>query len=462
MSKVFIFGIDGASPKLIFEEWLDELPTIKKLTEKGLYAKLNSTIPPSTITAWNSMMSGKDSSELGIFSFTYKDKDGQTKLVDSNNIRCDRVWDILSQQNKKSIVLHVPLTYPVKPVNGIMVSGFLALGLDNQSVYPLEIKEKIEQLGNPDFFFDVAVGLGRHKALEIDELLKRVYEMTKMQLSLAKDLLISKEWDFFMTMLIGTDRLQHMIWRHFDKSHRRFIENSPHKNALKNYYIYLDKELAKIIKLLPPDTTTIVVSDHGMIKQEGKINLNNWLMEKGYLVLTDEAQEKIKQGKTRFKFEFVDMEKTKVYGAGAYNARVFLNKQNLGEELASFRQKLIQDLKEIPDDQGNPLDTKVYKKEDIYKKPENPECPDLTVYFDDLRWASNPDLGQEGLYSWESAVGADSAGHARQGIFIIAGDKIKNKGKINDIDIRQVTPTILRIMEVKKPEDIDIQPIKVD
>ena len=73
MSKVFVFGIDGAAPHLMFNQWLDDLPTLKSLMGKGCYAKLNSTMPPSTITAWNSMLSGKDSSELGIFSFTYKD-----------------------------------------------------------------------------------------------------------------------------------------------------------------------------------------------------------------------------------------------------------------------------------------------------------------------------------------------------------------------------------------------------
>ena len=31
--KVFVFGIDGTPPKFVFSEWLDELPTIKKLMQ---------------------------------------------------------------------------------------------------------------------------------------------------------------------------------------------------------------------------------------------------------------------------------------------------------------------------------------------------------------------------------------------------------------------------------------------
>ena len=264
-----------------------------------------------------------------------------------------------------------------------------------------------------------------------------------------------------MAVMIGTDRLQHMLWRHFDHTHRRFIPNSPHHDALKKYYIYLDQQLAELIKLLPQDTTIIVASDHGMIKQEGKININNWLMQKGYLVLKESALEQIKQTKTRFDFAFIDMSKTKAYGAGAYNARIFLNKELLGKEYKQFREQLIKELKEIPGDSGKPLDTKVYKSEETYQCADNPECPDLTIYFDDLRWASNPDLGQEGLYSWESAVGADSAGHSRQGIFIISGKDLKKRGELNDLDISQVAPTILKLLKAKIPEDIKIKQIEV-
>ena len=33
--KVFVFGIDGAPPELIFDKWLDDLPTIKKITDNS-------------------------------------------------------------------------------------------------------------------------------------------------------------------------------------------------------------------------------------------------------------------------------------------------------------------------------------------------------------------------------------------------------------------------------------------
>src|SRR3989344_9631164 len=101
--RVFILGIDGAPPELIFDKWKDELPNIKRLMEQGSWAKMNSAIPPSTIVAWNSMISGKDTSEIGVFSYTYKDEKGESKIVDSSRIKCKLMWDILGEQGKKTI-----------------------------------------------------------------------------------------------------------------------------------------------------------------------------------------------------------------------------------------------------------------------------------------------------------------------------------------------------------------------
>jgi len=170
MGKIFLFGIDGAPPELVFGKWLNDLPNIKKLMQKGAYAKINSAIPPSTIVAWNSMISGKDTSEIGIFSYT---KNEEGRLVNSTDIKCKLMWDILDKAGKKSISLYVPLTYPVKQINGCMVSGFLTPGVDSNCVYPKKIREKIKKLGDTDCFFDLAVGLAGHKGLDIENLVKK-------------------------------------------------------------------------------------------------------------------------------------------------------------------------------------------------------------------------------------------------------------------------------------------------
>ena len=361
--KVFLFGIDGAPPELIFDKWIDDLPNIKKLINSGIHAEMNSAIPPSTIVAWNSMISGKDTSEIGVFSYTYKDEDGNPRLVNSKHIKCDLIWDIIGKRDKKSIALYVPLSYPAKPIKGCMVSGFLTPGAESNCTYPEKLKEKIAKLEDPEIFFDVAVGLAEHKGMEVGSLIENTYKMTDMQIKVLKELIVEEEWDFFMSVMIGSDRLQHMLWSHFDETHRKFIKDSEYKNSLKEYYIYLDKKLGEIIGLLDKDTTIIVASDHGMVKQEGKININNWLIKNKYLFLKEEYFT-IKD-KKRFSNSYIDFNKTLAYGGGAYNSRIYINKENVGKNYVQLREELIHKLKEIKDDKGNKINTIVYKTEEI-------------------------------------------------------------------------------------------------
>jgi len=58
-------------------------------------------------------------------------------------------------------------------------------------------------------------------------------------------------------------------------------------------------------------------------------------------------------------------------------------------------------------------------------------------------------------------MGADSAGHSRQGFFVISGKKIKKKGMMPDIDICQVAPTVMKILQVPIPSDLKVKPLEV-
>jgi len=458
MTKVLLFGIDGGEPSLVFERWRKDLPNLDKLMQKGCYARMNSAIPPNTIVAWNSMISGRDTSEIGVFSYTFKDKDGQSKLVSSKNIKCKLMWDILAEHNKRSLALYVPLSYPAKAMNGCMITDFLTPGVESECTYPSSLREELKQFPDVEYFFDVVQGLAGHKSLDEGTIVKRSYAMTEMQIEMIKRLITREKWDFTMSVMIGSDRLQHMLWRHFDETHRRHIKDSPFKEAIPKYYQYLDQKLGEVLSLLDDDTVVIIASDHGMVKQEGKININLWLLQKGYLVLKEGVDPSKKQ---KFSNSFVDMEKSFAYGGGAYNARVFLNKKVLEKNYESFKQKIIEELKAIPDDQGRKLETHIYTKEEVYKHSNDPDCPDLTIYFDNLRWASNPDFGSAGMYSWESAVGADSAGHSTQGLFIIAGKGISNKGNMGVINIQEVAPTIMQALDVPIPKDLKVKPLPV-
>ena len=426
--KVFVFGIDGAPPELIFDRWIDELPNIKKLMDNGTHAKMNSTIPPSTIMAWNSMMSGKNPGEFDVYSYTTKDEEGKMQLTTSKNFKCERVWDTISKEGKKSIVLNVPLTYPIKPFNGFGASGFLTPEVNEKSIYPEKflniIKDKF-----PEYQFDVSVGLASYKNLGKEEMIEKIYKMTEIQIEVLKYLLQNEEWDFGMWVCIGTDRLQHTMWSTFDENHKDYNPENPHKTVLRDYYKYLDTKLAEILEILDENTTTIVVSDHGFNRMDGRVNLNDWLIKEGYLVMKQPIT-----SLEKFDSEKVDWERTRAYAVGAYYGRIYFN--NLNEEDTKILQnEIISKLKDFKKPDGTPMKMIFHKPQEVYTGEYVKNAPSLYIYFDNLIWGANNDIGNQGLYSELTLIGSDEGGHAPQGIFITNGSKEGDTGEIEITDI---------------------------
>src|SRR5581483_6960942 len=97
--RVAVIGLDCADPKLVFDRWLDELPNIKALVDRGTWGPLRSVDPPITVPAWTCMLTGSDPGQLGIYGFrnrrdyTYDSLD----TADSRSVRTDRVWDHLAR-----------------------------------------------------------------------------------------------------------------------------------------------------------------------------------------------------------------------------------------------------------------------------------------------------------------------------------------------------------------------------
>ena len=104
LRKVLVIGLDCAPPELIFHRFRDDLPTIRHLMQTGVYGPLNSTIPPITVPAWMSMMTGKDPGTLGFYGLRNRADYSYTRLSIANAtlVNDDTVWDILSACGEKS------------------------------------------------------------------------------------------------------------------------------------------------------------------------------------------------------------------------------------------------------------------------------------------------------------------------------------------------------------------------
>jgi predicted AlkP superfamily phosphohydrolase/phosphomutase len=451
--RVVVIGLDCAEPELVFDRWLDQLPNIRSLMDQGAYGPLRSCDPPITVPAWAVMTSSKKPGTLGIYGFRNRaDYSYENHVIaNSSAIKVDRVWDILSRHDKKIILLGIPQTFPPKPVNGILVGDFLTPDTNSDYTYPSGFKHEITKVVG-EYILDVR----EFRSDKKDSILKEIFEMTRKRFQLARYLLIEKEWDYFMMVEIGVDRIQHAFWACMDTTHRNYRVGNSYQNAILDYYRLIDAEIGELLKLVDKNTTVFVVSDHGAQKMEGSICINEWLIREGYLVLNEKPTVPTPFAKLK-----LDWSKTKAWGDGGYYSRIFLNMrgrepQGIVEplEYENLRRELSEKIEAIPGPDGNSIGTRVLRPEDLYKF-RNGVAPDLMVYFGNLAWRSAGTVGRNSIYTFENDTGPDDANHGQHGIFIVRPAKPISEQKVQGLEIQDIAPTILKILDVPIPDDME-------
>lgn len=451
--RVLVVGLDCAPPELIFNQFADELPNIRKMLDDGVHARMESSHPPITIPAWMVMATGKNAGRLGVYGFRHR-KPGTYNdiwLANSYSIKEKTVWDILGEYDKKVVVVSVPPAYPPKPVNGSQISCFMTPSVDKDYTYPVGLKLEIESLVGK-YLLDV-----EFRTEEKEKLLKQLNKMTKQHFTVLRYLVRTKPWHFFMFVEIGVDRVHHAFWKFFDKEHHLYNPNNQHEHVILDYYKLIDSEVGKLMESADDNTVVILVSDHGAKRMKGAFCVNQWLIEKGYLKLKTSAP----RGTSIASAE-VDWSKTEAWGWGGYHTRLFFNikgRETQGviepRNYENFRNQIVSDLEAIRGPKGEEWNTKVYTPGEIYPHGIG-DYPDLTVYFDDLSWRSAGTLGYNSYYLSENDKGPDDAVHSRYGVFLYYDPKRKMGGtKMRDISLLDFAPTVLKISGIPIPDAME-------
>ncbi len=439
--KIAVIGLDCAAPELVFDRWRDELPCLRSLCEQGVWGKLESVVPPITVPAWSCMMSGKDPGELGIYGFRNRRDYSYEGMYFANStaVREARAWDILSQAGKQVIVIAVPGTYPPDPVRGCMIGCFLTPTAKSPYAYPPELKGELEARFGP-YLLDVENFRSEDKAPILDQ----IYKMTEQRFAMARHLVTTRPWDFFMMVEMGTDRIHHAFWKFFATTHRKYEPGNPYEHAIRDYYRYVDAKIAELLAVLGEQTSVMVVSDHGAKTMEGGVCINEWLLREGYLKLKQAVTGLTPIAKAR-----IDWSRTRAWGEGGYYSRIFMNvkgREPQGvvepDQYEAVRDELKTKLDAMPDHEGRPLGNRVYKPQEIYRSVRGVP-PDLIALLGNLRWRSVGSLGLGSVYTFENDTGPDDANHAEQGIFILREPNGARGKELEGLKLYDVSATIL-------------------
>lgn len=427
--KVLVVGLDGTPHSLVKRLTAEgKLPNFSRLLQSGSLSRMNSVIPTVSGVAWSSFMTGKNPAQHGIFGFVDRTANPfEIFIPTSTHMKTETLWETLSKADKKVVVMNVPVTYPPREVNGILISGFLATDL-SKAVYPQSLYPKLNELG-----YRIDIDAWQARASKDDFIKDLDYTLDK-RLETMFYLMDNEKWDFFMCHIMETDRLHHFLWKEME-------ENDPkYAPAFLRYYEKIDQALGEIDEKLNDDTTLIILSDHGFCTIKQEVQLNYWLKQQGRLKFKNNAAKSLSD---------IDSSST------AYSlipGRIYLNlkgrepegKVSPGKDYETVRDELIRSLSEIKDPgTGEKIIKQVYRREEIYQGHYLENAADLiAVPFDgyDLKGA----LAKDTLTERTPIVGMHTFDDA---FLYLKGEEQNREG----IAITDCLPVILNLMGIPIP-----------
>jgi predicted AlkP superfamily phosphohydrolase/phosphomutase len=498
--KVFVFGLDGASPEVIDSLIAQgKLSTFKKLKEEGAMGRLRTTIPPITGSAWSSFMTGKNPGKHGVFDFIHR-KEGTYQLSPINaRLREGRsFWSWASDAGKKICIFNVPVTYPPEAVNGIMVTGMLTPSKKTDYTFPLSLAKELDRVTQG---YRIHITQSYSKGKE-EAFLEHLEEMTEKRKKAMEYLFGLEDWDIFIAIFEGIDVLQHELWHCSDRSHfrhnpsqERFLEVIP------NYYERMDGILRQVVEhWIGPEWNLVVMSDHGAGPLYKLLYVNNFLMGRGFLQLRKGALPSLRnllfrlgivpmafyhlllrvglgrlKKKARFgqsesllkpfflSFEDVNWSRTKAYSIGSTAGQIYINLKGRepmgivepGAEFEAVREAIIRELKMLVDEKtGELVVEKIYRKEELYSGPHLKEAPDILFLPKDL------EIAAFGEYEFASHRVLDfswgvSGSHRMDGLLMMRGKRIRPGVTIQGAEIIDLAPSILYLLGLPIPKEMD-------
>jgi predicted AlkP superfamily phosphohydrolase/phosphomutase len=462
MTQVLVIGLDALSPDLV-ARWRAELPNIGRLMQNGIYGPLQSITQPITPAAWTAMISGRNPGHFGFTDFTYRVGNAYTdfRLVHSRIIRVPTLYTLLAEAGRRVLEVGVPISYPPLDIpNGVSVSCFMAPSLNKPVVHPPELQAELLARTSSPYILDASLA-DDTKEVDRDDLLARIREMDRQRFDIAGHLIASREWDLLFMVAMGTDRVGHYFMRFLDPAHGRYDADPRYADAIRNHYRYCDERVGELVERAGPDTVVMVVSDHGIQRLDGKVNLNQWLIEQGYLRLEQPLDHPTPLSKAP-----VDWKRTRAWARG-WGGQIYLNVQGREPEgcvppaeVESLLVELETGLRGLTTEGGRPLQVTTIRRRDAYSGPHAERCPDLFVQFDGLRYLTSDQVGHPRLVTPITELGADDASHAPAGFFAMAGPQVPALGRFEALDILDVAPTVLSLLGVAA--DLDGRPVHVE
>jgi len=395
--RVCVVGLDGVPHELLVRLTNQGLmPDTAEIIKEGYLQRMKVSLPEISSVSWTSFMTGTNPGTHGIFGFVdLKPQSYHINFPSYKDLKAPTIWDKLGERGKRCLVINQPATYPARPINGALISGFVAIELE-KAVAPASYYPKLKRL---NYQIDIDTMRARHDHDFLFQDLDRTLEARQRVI----DYLWDEEWDYFQLVVTGTDRLQHFVWDGIEE------ESHPHHPLIVSYYqkvdLLVDKLYKRFSQLTDGEGLFIILSDHGFTGIKQEVYLNSWLRDEGYLKLKvpqPSSVEDIGEGTVAFALD---------------PNRIYLNRRGrfpMGvvgeEEVSSLREELQRKLEKL-EYGGEPVVERVFIGEELYSGPWVDRGPDLVVlsrYGYDMKGSVKEKevfgrTNLQGMHTWDNA-----------------------------------------------------------
>ncbi|MDP8224657.1 MAG: alkaline phosphatase family protein [Candidatus Lernaella stagnicola] len=379
--KAVVLGLDGV-PHTLLQQFLAQgiLPNMKRIFDQGNLRRMEVTVPEISSVSWPSFMTGVDPGTHGVFGFTeLLENSYDMYFPNFTHIKAPTIWDQLEKQGKRSIVLNQPGTYPAKRINGVLVSGFVAIEM-HKAVFPAKYIGKLKRL---DYDIDIDTNIARKNHNFAFQELDRTLEGRRKAVDLLWD---NEEWDYFELVVTGTDRLHHYLW------HALTDENHRHHERAIGYYRAVDAfagEMAeRYVKATKDDSLSgfFMLSDHGFCALEKEVALTRFLLEKGLMKFDTEEPTELGEISSESKVFLMDPNRIYVHTSDRFPK---------GGVDPADKAKVVEDVKAALGElefEGRKLVRRFFHQEEAYHGPFAAQGPDLVaVSIDGFDFKGSPD-----------------------------------------------------------------------
>lgn len=369
--RIVVIGLDGV-PYTLLVDYIERgiMPEFAELCRYGKLYKMKSTLPEVSSVAWTSFITGKNPGQHGIFGFMEIDRESYEYIFPNFNSLEERpFWE---RENIKTVAFNIPQTYPAGPMNGVLVSGFVAIDL-KKATYPERVFEYLSGIG---YKIDVNAKLASGNPEAFFEDLFDTFDKRKRAIEYLYD---NEDWQLFIGTITETDRLHHFF---FDSA-----RDGEYFHIFEKFYKELDRFVGLMAdKAIKDGALFLTCSDHGFTPIKSEVYLSKWLIENGYLNLS--SVEGLKGITSDTKAFCLDPSRIYIHLDERYSR---------GKIRQSDYSKLVEELKEKLSEiifEGQKVVKEIYLKQEIFHGDYVDGGPDIYLlpnYGFDLKGAVNRD-----------------------------------------------------------------------